>query len=406
MDYPVINGRSDSYPVRHYGGHYTGGSVMTFCENGDLLVPDARVRGMPNSPVTVLSENPISVAPEFFGMHANRRAFDRLPGIMLKTARGHDLQNGKGRWRFIETSDNTWTFTDLDAWVNTHYDAGRDLLFTLYGTPTWASARPTEIGAYGPGNPGTQAEPADMSKWDRFCAKIASRYRGKIKYYEVWNEPNMYNDGTAPIPGTTFFFSGTFAKLAEIVRRANIAIKAVDPTAKIVSPAVTNWAAKAGQSAETYFTGMMAAPTGDGSTTMKDWVDIIGVHLYLSSGNSTADLAGIIDRVNAAKAAAGVSSMETWDTESAPIAPNASALSDDQLDRYLTRFMVTAAAKGIARTMYYQWDNDVMGFRERINIGSRWNALRELLLSGSILSASKLFDGRLIYRTSTGTTIV
>ena len=47
----------------------------------------------------------------------------------------------------------------------------------------------------------------------------------------------MYNDGTGPIPGTTFFFSGNFAKLAEIVRRASIAIKAVDPTAKIICPA-------------------------------------------------------------------------------------------------------------------------------------------------------------------------
>jgi hypothetical protein len=98
--------------------------------------------------------------------------------------------------------------------------------------------------------------------------------------------------------------------------------------------------------------------------------------------------------------------METWDTESSPLVPNASAQSDEQLDRYLTRFMITAAAKGISRTMYYQWDNDVMGFRERLNIANRWNALHELLLSGSILSAAKLFDGRLIYRTSTGTTIV
>jgi len=405
MDYIVTNGRSESYPARHYGGYYSGGSVMTFCESADLLAPSANVLSMPNLPVSVLSERPISATPEFFGIHVYRRSNDQLTGFEVKTVRAHDIENGKGRWRYIETSDNTWNFTDLDAWVDTHYAKGRDPVLILYGTPTWASARPTEVGAYGGGNPGTQAEPADMAKWDRFCAKMASRYRGKVKYYEVWNEPNQYNDGTGATPGTNFFFSGTLAKLSEMVRRASVAIKSIDPAAKIISPSITGWSTKPGQSAETYFTGMMAAPSGDGFTTMKDWVDIIAVHLYLPS-NSTAELVPMIDRINAAKAAAGVSVMETWDTESAPLAPNATGQGEEHLDRYLKRFMITLAAKGVARTMYYQWDIDFMGFRDKPNMCSRWNSLRELLLSGSIISASRLFDGRLIYRTGAGITVL
>ena len=92
--------------------------------------------------------------------------------------------------------------------------------------------------------------------------------------------------------------------------------------------------------------------------------------------------------------------METWDTQSAPLAPNAAGQSEEQLDRFLNRFMITLAAKGVARTMYYQWDSDAMGFRDKPNMRTRWNSLRELLLSGSIISASRLFDGRLIYRTA------
>ena len=52
---------------------------------------------------------------------------------------------------------------------------------------------------------------------------------------------------------------------------------------------------------------------------MKDWVDIIGVHLYLPYPNKVQDIAGVIDRINAAKTTAGVSGLPTWDTESAPI---------------------------------------------------------------------------------------
>jgi hypothetical protein len=68
--------------------------------------------------------------------------------------------------------------------------------------------------------------------------------------------------------------------------------------------------------------------------------------------------------------------------------------------------MITLAAKGVARTMYYQWDSDAMGLNNRLNMRTRWNSLRELLLSGSIISASRLFDGRLIYRTGAGITVL
>jgi hypothetical protein len=186
-----------------------------------------------------------------------------------------------------------------------------------------------------------------------------------------------------------------------MVRRANQAIKAVDPTAKILCPAITNISATAGQSAETYFTGMLAA--SDGATgTMKDWVDIIAVHLYLGTNNSSYDLAGMIDRLNAAKTAAGVSALPTWDTESAPIVVQAVNMTDKQMRVYLTRYMVTLAAKGVARTMYYQYDSTTMGFQGRPDVIAHWNQLRTLLMSGSILKVSKLFDGRLVYTTSGG----
>lgn len=401
-DYVVSGGRSSAYPVKHYGAQFIGNRA-TFCLDQDLATFDANVRAIPNLPVSSITTSPVLVATKFFGAHIKYRSNDTQSECSIGTVRSHDLDGGKARWQYIETSDNVWDFAALDNWVNVHYAAGRDILFTLFGTPTWASARPTEEGAYGPSNLGIQAEPSDMSKWDRFCAKIAMRYLGKIKYYEVWNEPNYNNDGVSVtadgLSSKVFYFSGTFAKLAEMVRRANQAIKAVDPTAKIVSPPLTAWSSTAGGTAETYLTGMMSA--GDGATgTMKDWIDIVGVHLYIG-GNDITKLAPMIDRVKAGMTTAGISGKEIWDTESAPIAPDVSGMPLEAARLFIVRSLVIQAAKGIGRTFYYQYDDYTMGIK-RTGIVSQRESVRELLMSATIQAACIFNDGRAGYCTAAG----
>lgn len=409
-DYVVTNGRSSAYPLRHYGGHFIGNRA-TFCETADFAGLSSNVLAIPNLPVTVLSASPVSVGEEFFGMHVRSRVNDTLPGITAKTIRLHDMAAGKSRWQFIQPTPSTWDWVDLDSAVNAHYAAGRDIIFTLFATPPWASARPTERNIYSdqPGdsiqyNRGIAAEPADMTKWDAFCTALAQRYLGKIKYYEVWNEPNWSNNGTGAGANTDCFFTGTFAKLAEMTRRANQAIKAVDPTAKILCPPVQGWAASSGSS-DSFFTGMMSASTGDGSTTMKNWVDIIGVHLYLPTPNKVQDLAGMIDRINSCKATAGASGLPTWDTESAPIGPEMNALTDNKGKQLIGRMLLTMAAKGIARTMYYQYDGS-MGFAGREAIVAYREQVAALLRSGTIKTVSRFTDGRVGYYIDIGLTII
>lgn len=402
-DYVIADGVSSSYPLKNYGAHFTG-SRATFCIDPDFAALDSNVLAIPNLPIRAISTSPVSVGEGFFGMTVQKRENDLLTGLTAKIVRSHDIAKGKGRWKFIQPTATYWDWADVDSWVNTHYKAGREMVFTLFGTPVWASARPTEQGAYGPGNLGLQAEPANMADWNSFCTAVATRYRGKIKYYEVWNEPNYNNNGittTSPY----FYFSGTFAKLSEMVRRASQAIKSVDPTAKIISPSATTWSATAGQSAENYFVGMMAA--GDGASgTMKDWVDIIGVHLYLPGNNKTQDLAGMIDRLNAAKITAGVSGKETWDTESAPIGGEVINLTDTQANKIIARSMIIMAAKGVTRTIFYQYDSDTMGFINRPQIAAYREQIIALLRSGNILTVSGFTDGRVAYYTNSGLTII
>jgi hypothetical protein len=206
-DYTITAGRSEFYPQpgKDYGGYFVGNKA-TFCLPADLSSLNASTLAIPGLPITVLSANPIKMGEQFFGMSVQQRVNDGLAGITAKVTRSHDLKSGTSMWKYIEVNDNTWNWTNIDSWVNAHYAAGRELVFTLYGTPAWTSARPTELCAYGPSYLGVASEPGDMTKWSRFCTQIATRYLGKIKYYEIWNEPNYQNNGTNTA-GSSFYFS-------------------------------------------------------------------------------------------------------------------------------------------------------------------------------------------------------
>lgn len=391
-DYIITSGRSIAYPDQHYGGHFVGNRA-TFCLPADFAGFDDHVLAIPNLPIRVLSATPVKVDEYFFGMHVRHRANDIMPEVTARSVRAHDISGGGTRWQKIEPSKGVYDWKECDKWVNTHYSAARDLVFVLFGTPTWASARPTEISAYSVGAPGLSAEPVDLGNWSSFCSAVATRYRGKIKYYEVWNEANG--------PG---FYTGTKSIMAQMVRRANQAIKAVDPAAKIISPSITGWGPNAGAPPEIYFGEMMGASDGEGGT-MADWIDIVGVHLYLYL-NRTQELAGVINRINAAKAAAGLSALPTWDTESAPGSPYIAGMSDEAANRHINRSLLVMAAMGIGRTFYYLYDSSPMGINDRAEIVKDRNRVCDLLISGEIQSVYQFTDGRVVYHANDKTVII
>lgn len=59
----------------------------------------------------------------------------------------------------------------------------------------------------------------DLDKWEIFVERLVTHYRGRVRYWEIWNEP-------------IYAFTPEF--YAELLRRAAAAIRRADPTAKIV----------------------------------------------------------------------------------------------------------------------------------------------------------------------------
>jgi len=96
----------------------------------------------------------------------------------------------------------------LDAIVLAETQAGRDIYFTLCGTPAWA-ARPDMVfmgGKLGPSSPS-----AAMDSLALFVTALLTRYNTDtvlsritpIRYLEVWNEPEVRNNSACTFQDST-----------------------------------------------------------------------------------------------------------------------------------------------------------------------------------------------------------
>jgi hypothetical protein len=116
----------------------------------------------------------------------------------------------------------------VDAWAK--YDSivalaeayDLDVIARLSNPPAWSRALTDTVGTYAP--------PDDLNDWGDYVYSVVSRYRGRIRAYQLWNEPNVYPEwGEKPVDPESYT-----ELLCEGYRRA----KRADPNALIISGAL------------------------------------------------------------------------------------------------------------------------------------------------------------------------
>ena len=65
---------------------------------------------------------------------------------------------------------------------------GINIMARLDSPPVWARKPGDDIQTYHKG------PPANNQDYGDFVAAVAARYKGKIKYYQIWNEPNLLGE--------------------------------------------------------------------------------------------------------------------------------------------------------------------------------------------------------------------
>jgi len=130
--------------------------------------------------------------------------------------------HGKGDFedRRHEPYRSAWDKYDNIVNLAEQYDVG--IIARLSNPPAWTRIDGDACGTYAP--------PDDLADWGDYVETIVSRYQGKIRYYQLWNEPNIYPEwGEQPVDPEAYV-----QLLCEGYARA----KAVDPDVVILSGAL------------------------------------------------------------------------------------------------------------------------------------------------------------------------
>lgn len=175
----------------------------------------------------------------------------------LKTAVRLIKESGAGwvrmdfLWDDIEPEAGRFDFKKYDYIVDLLYKNGINILGILNYTANWASPS-------GQWN----APPADNKLFVNYAVKVAHRYKDKIKYWEVWNEPdsNIYwveQDG--------------LKRYCALLKDVYIALKKALPRCKILNGGLANGIISVNR---LYDNGA------------KDYFDILNIHIFESPLNS------------------------------------------------------------------------------------------------------------------------
>lgn len=98
---------------------------------------------------------------------------------------------------------------------------GLDILARLSDPPLWS--QPEGVTNY-------MTPPEDFQDFVDYAVAVAERYRGRLRYYQVWNEPNLYPEwGDQTVNAEAY---------TDLLCRTYHALKAVDPAIVVVTGAL------------------------------------------------------------------------------------------------------------------------------------------------------------------------
>jgi len=162
-------------------------------------------------------------------------------------------------WRDIEgAAKGHFDWSRADRIVQQANEFGLDLIARVDQQPQWAG------GGYPQNGP-----PGNYQDYADFLYAMASRYKGRIRAYQIWNEPNLNVAGRSewggrpPNPG----------EYTALLRVAYQAIKQADPNAMVISAGLSptsRWDDQAMPDVE-FLKGMYAAGA-------KPYFDVLGAH--------------------------------------------------------------------------------------------------------------------------------
>ncbi len=290
---------------------------------------------------------PTKINNSFFGMHirwgASTTPWPYTPVYSWRVI------TEETAWEGLEPRRGEWHFEKLDQAISQAEMHGTEVLLTLGYPPPWAALDP-EMAVK---NMGAAQCPKDMADWKNYIRAVANRYKGRIKFYELMNEP-LFTETDNGVLDKRYF---PVAKMVEMARIAKEEIGQVDSGAKIVSMSPTG-----GTNGNKRIDAFLTAGGGK-------YIDVVGFHYY---ADTAEDIPSLVAETRKVMRRHGFESMPLWNTESGfliadpktpsrKLAPEESPAYDmRQGAAMVSRSLILGAAAGLDRNYYYSWDIPTM----------------------------------------------
>ena len=167
-------------------------------DNGEEISTTLAVIPSPGAPIPTLGVN------THFGQ--NKGALPR--SLELIQAAGFGWIRDEIPWRSVEKNRGSYVFPSFyDQYVNTAQKKGLSLLVVLdYGNPLYTSSQPGSASTI----PSTDQQRLAFA---RYAKAVASRYKGQVKAYEIWNEPSPSSFGGSGWAGYTKLLSDVYPSI-------------------------------------------------------------------------------------------------------------------------------------------------------------------------------------------------
>ena len=191
----------------------------------------------------------------------------------LTTSAGFEWVKYQTRWEEFEPRQGEIDWTFLDMVVNGAQEANVKLLLSVVTAPAWS--RPgADHSVDGP--------PTDPQTYANFVSQLATRYKGRVAAYEIWNEQNLGREWGGPGRQSATAY-------VALLKAAHQAVKSADPDAMVVVGALT----PAGNVDIPSLGGLLARDDVEYlremyDAGMKGYFDAVGVHP--SGFNNAPDL--------------------------------------------------------------------------------------------------------------------
>jgi hypothetical protein len=129
-------------------------------------------------------------------------------------------------WRDIEgAGKGKFDWEHADQAVFTTNSKGLDLLARIDNAPDWAAP-----GCFNQQNK-TMGPAKNVQDWVDFLKAFVTRYKGRIRAYEIWNEPNLSREWCNQPPNAKQYM--------DLLKISYQTIKAIDPNAAVISAGLT-----------------------------------------------------------------------------------------------------------------------------------------------------------------------